>query len=83
MLILVCEQLYCSNKGGDFMGVGKTIKKIIKEKGLKQIYVAEKAGISISQFNNILNERNTINDVQIERVIKVLEITPNELFQTD
>ena len=49
------------------------IKAIIQEKGLKQKFVASKAGFTPQEFSSILCGRKSF-------VCAALGITPNELF---
>jgi len=60
--------------------VSENIKKFIHDKGYKQYVIAKKAGYTEQQFNHLLNGRKKITDVDIIRIAKVLEVTPNELF---
>lgn len=60
--------------------VAPKIKQIIKERGLKQCAVAEKAGYSKLQFNAMLNGRKLITDVDILKIITVLGVDANALF---
>ena len=53
---------------------------IIKEKGLRKSYVANKAGYSTQQFSGILNGRRKVTYDDIIRISKVLNVTPNDLF---
>ena len=58
--------------------IADNIKNIIAEKGLKQGFVAEKAGLSPTDLSNMLNGRKIIRDDNI--IISWLSATPNELF---
>ena len=63
--------------------VANRIREIIKEKGLKQTAIAEKAGFTAQEFNDMLNGRRLIRVVDIAAIIKVLEpvgVDANELF---
>ena len=40
--------------------VAKNIAEVIENKGLKQIYIAKKAGYSPQEFNDMLNGRRLI-----------------------
>ncbi len=63
--------------------VATNIKKMIKEKGLLQKKVAERAGYDIKVFNNMLNGRKIITDCDIMPIAHALEVEPNELFGYD
>lgn len=58
----------------------KTIRKIISEKGLKQSYVAEKAGFTKQEFSNILCGRKAFKTEYVKPICSALNILPNELF---
>lgn len=60
--------------------VVENTKRIIEEKGLKKVAVAQKAGYTAQQFSDILNHRKVIKDVDIAEIAKALEVTPNDLF---
>lgn len=56
------------------------IKSIIKSNGLKQKYVAEKAGLTPQDFSDILNGRKRFEINYVVNICNTLGITPNELF---
>ena len=60
--------------------IADNIKNIIAEKGLKQGFVAEKAGLSPTDLSNLLNGRKIIRDDNILSLSMALGVTPNELF---
>lgn len=62
--------------------VSKNIKRIIEEKGLKQIAVASKAGYGENMFSSMLKGRKLIKACDIGKISRALEVEPNELFQT-
>lgn len=61
--------------------IGENVKAILQERGLKQRPVAKKAGYSEQTFNNMLNGRKVITDVDVLNLATALEVTPNELFE--
>jgi len=70
------------DKGARLMfkdGPGKRIKTYLDEHGIKQRYIAEKVGISLSTFNNKLNGKHGISADEIELVCGALNVSP-ELF---
>ncbi len=68
----------------DYDKVIEHIAYLIKSKGLKQSFVAEKAGLTDGELSNILNDRRKLLRVQhIAPLCKALGITPNELFDPD
>lgn len=56
------------------------MKKLIREKGVKQKYVAEEMGISEKTLSAMLNGRQRILASDIEPFCVSLNVTPNELF---
>lgn len=63
--------------------LGKRILIIRKSKKLTQEQLAEKIGIDTSSISNIENGRYYPSAENLEKLLCVLEITPNELFQLD
>ena len=63
-------------KGGGYMDAAKKIKQYIADNGLKQIYVAEKAGIEFAVFNAILNGKTRLDVERLERISKALGVEP-------
>lgn len=59
----------------------KNIRQCIAEKGLKQSYVAKKAGFTPQEFNNILCGRKKLNVEYIMPICNALSITANDLFK--
>ncbi len=60
--------------------VAENIRRIIKERGLKQKIVAEKAGYTEQQFSNLLCGRKTIETEDVAKVCKALGVLPNDLY---
>ena len=60
--------------------VAPNIDAIIARKCLKQSAVAEKAGYTRQQFNDMLKGRKVIRDTDIVRIAAALEIDVNALF---
>lgn len=60
--------------------VPENIERIIREKGIKQCAVAEKAGYSKQQFNDMLNGRKIIKAVDILTIAQALGVFPNDLY---
>lgn len=56
------------------------VLRIIKERGMKQAFVAEKAGFAVHQFYELMNGRRIIRAVDIAAIAEALNVTPNELF---
>jgi transcriptional regulator with XRE-family HTH domain len=62
--------------------VAAAVCSIIEERGLKQVYVAQKAGYSKQALNDMLNGRRLIRPQDIVTLAKALEVEPAQLFQT-
>ena len=60
--------------------VSQNVKRIIKEKGMLQYAVADRAGYSHNTFSAMLNGRKIISDLDIVRLANVLDVSPNDLF---
>lgn len=56
------------------------VRKIMRQKGLKQNAVAERAGIPIPTFYALTTGRKQVTTQYILPISKALEVTPNELF---
>ena len=59
----------------------RNISRIIKEKGLKQKYVAERVGISETTLSNYLAERSGIKADMVPNFCDALDVEPNELYK--
>lgn len=58
----------------------ENVARIIKNKGLKQVYVAEKAGYTPQELNDMLNGRRLIKSCDILRLATTLEVTANDIY---
>ena len=63
--------------------VATNVKRIIKDKCLKQSAVAKKAGYSVQQFSSMMNKRKIIKDTDILRIATALGVDANELFKKE
>ena len=63
--------------------VPNAITRIIEERGMKQCVVAERIGVTPQNFNDMLNGRRLIKPVDIGKIAKALDVTPNDLFTDD
>lgn len=59
------------------------INRVIREKGLKQKFVADKVGISESALSNYLSERSGIKADMVPDFCRALEVEPNELYREE
>lgn len=60
--------------------LGKKIQQIRKKRKLTQEYVAEIVGIETSSISNIENGKYYPSAENLEKILKVLNITPCEIF---
>lgn len=60
------------------------IKRIIDEKGMKQGFVAEKAGFTKQEFSNILNDRRKLLRVEhLWDIAMTLGVSVNDLYRVE
>lgn len=59
----------------------KNIARIIKDKGLKQTYVAFKAGYTTQELSDMLNGRKLIKVCDIPRIAKVLGVKSDDIYE--
>ena len=62
--------------------VARNIKRIIKERGLKQYVIAQGAGYSAVQMSDMINGRKVIKPRDIVALAEALEVDAGELFAT-
>ena len=60
--------------------VAENTRNIIKAKGLKNKVVAERAGYTEQKFSRLLNGQKVIESMDILKIAKALDVTPNDLF---
>lgn len=56
------------------------LRKIIEQKGLKQICVAEKAGYKAQEFSDMLNGRRLIKACDIPKLTLALGVEINDIY---
>ena len=61
--------------------IAPNIKRIIKEKCLKQVAIAERAGYTPNAFSAMVSGRKMIKDTDVVRIANALEVDANELFK--
>lgn len=54
---------------------------LIEVKGLKQVYVAEKAGYTPQELSNMLNGRRLIKACDIPRLAAAIDVTTDEIYK--
>ena len=62
--------------------VAPNIKRLIKESGMKQKVIAERAGYSAHQLSAMVNGRKLIQDTDVVRIAQGLGVEISELFKT-
>lgn len=60
--------------------IPSNVSRIIKEKGVKRSFVAERLGFTCNQFSALMNGRKLIRACDIAAIANALNVTPNELF---
>ena len=63
--------------------LGKKIKEIRKSKNMTQEKLAESIGIEPASLSNIENGKYYPTAENLEKILKTLEIAPNELYHFD
>lgn len=56
------------------------LRAIIRQRGLKQRVVAERAGMTDKELSDLLRGRRTFRAEYIAPICKALDITPNDLL---
>lgn len=69
------NQIYKNN-----LPVSERVTEIIKQKGLKQTYIAQQMGISCQDLSYMLNGRKLIKAYDIPKLARALGVDPNTLF---
>lgn len=59
------------------------IKRIIREKGFRQKYIAQRAGFSELKFSDILNGRRVLRAEYLLPIASALDVEIGELFERD
>jgi len=54
--------------------------RIIKEKGLKQVYVAEKTGFTAQELNDMLNGRRLIKACDIPKLAIAVGVASDDIY---
>lgn len=71
-----------NNCNVEYDDVINNIKDIIEEKGLKQSFVAKKAGLTPQELSNILNDRRKLLRVEyLPGVADALGMTVDDLYR--
>lgn len=59
----------------------KGLKLIIKEKGLKNVYVAEKSGFAAQELSDMLNGRRLIKACDIPKLAHALAVKESDIYE--
>ena len=59
------------------------IKEVLEEKGIKQIWLAEKLGKSFNTVNSYVQNRQQPRIEILFKIAKILNVDPKELIQSD
>jgi DNA-binding Xre family transcriptional regulator len=68
------------NGGGNVSIVAYNAKRIMLERGVKQVHIARLAGIKPATFYNMMAGRQSIKADDIQKICAALSVAPNELF---
>lgn len=63
--------------------VHQRIHKYLKDHGIRQVFVADQAGIDRSVFNLMLHGKRTIKADTLVKICNVLNISDLEMFRDD
>ncbi|MGO3691085.1 MAG: helix-turn-helix domain-containing protein [Psychroflexus halocasei] len=58
------------------------IKEVLKEKGVKQIWLAEQLGKSFNTVNGYVQNRHQPSLETLYKIAEILNVDPKELLQT-
>lgn len=61
--------------------ISSGVRVIIAMKGLKNIYVAEKAGFTAQKLSDMLNGRKLIKACDIPKLARALGVKENEIYE--
>lgn len=61
--------------------VGQTIQRLLRERGMKPIELAEKARVNRGQLSRVLQGRASLSIQSLERVAAVLGVAPGSLLE--
>lgn len=59
------------------------ISRLIEKKGLKQVYVAEKAGYKAQELNDMLNGRRLIKVCDVPKIALALDVEINDIYKSE
>ncbi len=56
------------------------LKDILKSKGIKQSYLAQRIGVSVVTVSNWVNEKTTPSNKHLEMLCKILNVLPKDII---
>lgn len=59
------------------------IKEVLEEKGIKQVWLAEKLGKSYNMVNSYVQKRQQPRFEVLFEIAKILEVKPSDLLKED
>ena len=61
--------------------IGRTFEKLVKEKGIMRMTVAERLGVSVVRVSQIYHSKDRVNFVTIQKMAEILDIQPSTLIK--
>ena len=55
------------------------LKEILKSKGMKQVYLAQRMGVSVVTVSNWVKGKSTPNKKHLEKLCEILGVTPKDI----
>lgn len=65
------------------MAVKNRLKEILDERGLKQNWLAERAGVTKQTMSNLINNRFSVSLESAMRIAKALDLTIEDIFHIE
>lgn len=56
------------------------LKEILRAKGIKQAYVAQRLGVSVVTVSNWVNEKATPSKKHLEKLCRLLNVLPKDII---
>lgn len=56
------------------------VRRVIRRSGMKQVAVAERAGMTKQQLSDVVNKRRRLEADELFSICEALGITPNDIF---
>lgn len=81
-IIIKTNPVILDFEGGN-LRVYQKVREYIEEKGIKQVVVAQKAGISKTTFNAIMNGKRTLYADDLRAICIALDVSPEVFIKVD